>query len=80
MILKVLIQEKHTKLDKVDCDSTWVIYLCSYKKCGGQYVGKSKTPFKIRHSNHKREIKNKMGVLANTMGLVVAVDMKTSPL
>ena len=50
------------------CNSEWVIYLCSCKKCGGQYVGKSKTPFKIRHSNHKREIKNKIGGLGHHYG------------
>ena len=27
------------------------------KKCEGQYVGKSETKFKLRHSNHKQEIK-----------------------
>ena len=53
---------------RVDCTSEWVIYLCSCKKCGGQYVGKSKTPFKLRHSNHKREIKNKIGGLGHHYG------------
>ena len=53
---------------KVDCNSSWVIYLCSCKKCGGQYVGKSKTKFKIRHSNHKQEIKNKIGGLGHHYG------------
>ena len=49
--------KKYKIKQKVDCDSAWVIYLCSCKKCGGQYVGKSKTPFKTRHSNHKQEVK-----------------------
>ena len=31
--------------------------------CLGQYVGKSETPFKVRHSNHKREIKTNIGGL-----------------
>ena len=53
---------------KLDFNSAWVIYLCSCKKCGGQYVGKSKTPFKIRHSNHKREIKNEIGGLGHHYG------------
>ena len=53
---------------KLDCDSAWVIYLCTCKKCGGQYVGKSKTPFKLRHSNHKQEIKNKIGGLGHHYG------------
>ena len=37
-------------------DSSWLIYLATCKKCRGQYVGKSQTVFKKRHSNHKREI------------------------
>ena len=53
---------------RLDCDSAWVIYLCSCRKCGGQYVGKSKTPFKLRHSNHKQEIKNKVGGLGHHYG------------
>ena len=53
---------------RVDCDSSWVIYLCSCQKCGGQYVGKSKTPFKLRHSNHKQEVKKKIGGLGHHYG------------
>ena len=53
---------------KVDCTSSWVIYLCSCKKCGGQYVGKSKTDFKRRHSNHKQEIKKEVGGLGHHYG------------
>ena len=34
----------------------------------GQYVGKSQTPFKARHSNHKREIKSKVGGLGQHYG------------
>ena len=45
---------------KVDCDSEWVIYLITCKKCAGHYVGKSKTEYKFRHSNHKQEIIKKM--------------------
>jgi hypothetical protein len=53
---------------RVDCDSAWVIYLCSCKKCGGQYVGESKTPFKLRHSNHKQEIRKQIGGLGHHYG------------
>ena len=53
---------------RIDCDSAWLIYLCSCKKCGGQYVGKSKTPFMLRHSNHKQEIKKKVGGLGTHYG------------
>ena len=64
----------------VTCTSAWVIYLSTCKKCKGQYVGKSKTIFKLRHSNHKMEIKNEKGVLATTMEVGVAAVMPTSPL
>ena len=50
---------------RLDCDSDFVIYLVTCSKCHGQYVGKSKTKFKLRHSNHKREIKNDIGGLGH---------------
>ena len=53
---------------KVTCNSSWVIYLCSCRKCGGQYVGKSETTFKKRHSNHKQEIKKEVGGLGHHYG------------
>ena len=31
-------------------------------------MGKSQTPFKLRHSNHKQEIKTKIGGLGNHYG------------
>ena len=43
------------------CDSD----LVTCKRCKGQYVGKSKTVFKKRHSNHKCEIRNKIGGLGH---------------
>ena len=53
---------------KLNCDSSFIIYLVTCKKCGGQYVGKSQTPFKKGHSNHKQEIKNKIGGLGHHYG------------
>ena len=53
---------------KLNCDSSYVIYLATCKKCRGQYVGKSTTPFKKRHSNHKQEIKRKYGGLDHHYG------------
>ena len=53
---------------KLNCDSSYVIYLATCKKCGGQYVGKSTTPFKKRHSNHKQEIKKEYGGLGHHYG------------
>ena len=52
----------------MDCDSEWVIYLVTCQKCKGQYVGKSKTPFKRRHSNHKVEIQKQVGGLGHHFG------------
>ena len=45
------------------CDSDFVIYLATCQKCDGQYIGKSKTIFKVRHSNHKQEVKREYGGL-----------------
>ena len=53
---------------RVTCDSEYVIYLGTCKKCDGQYVGKSQTPFKRRHSNHKQEVKKKIGGLGHHYG------------
>ena len=50
------------------CDSNFVIYLVTCNLCSGQYVGKSQTPFKSRHSRHKYEIKNKIGGLGHHYG------------
>ena len=52
----------------LNCDSSYVIYLATCKNCKGQYVGKSTTPFKKRHSNHKQEIKKKYGGLRHHYG------------
>ena len=38
------------------------------QESGGQCVGKSETQFKKRHSNHKQEIKNKVGGLGHHYG------------
>ena len=53
---------------KVTCDSDYVIYLGTCRKCQGQYVGKSQTIFKKRHSNHKQEVKKKVGGLGHHYG------------
>ena len=53
---------------KVNCNSSFVIYLGTCGKCGGQYVGKSQTALKVRHSNHKQEIKKKVGGLGQHYG------------
>ena len=53
---------------RLDCTSSYLIYLATCKRCGGQYVGKSTTPFKIRHSNHKKEIESGRGGLGNHFG------------
>ena len=53
---------------RIDCDSTYVIYLATCKSCKGQYVGKSVTSFKKRHSNHCQEIKHGRGGLGQHYG------------
>ena len=53
---------------RLDCDSSFVIYLATCRKCKGQYIGKSSTSFKKRHSNHKQEIKKSYGGLGHHYG------------
>ena len=53
---------------RLDCDSSSVIYLATYQKCKGQYIGKSTTPFKKRHSNHKQEVRWGKGGLGQHFG------------
>ena len=51
-----------------NCGSEFVIYLATCLRCQGQYVGKSTTAFRKRHSNHKQEIKHKKGGLGKHFG------------
>ena len=59
---------RYTMQQRITCDSSFVIYLGSCLKCGGQYVGKSTQQFKRRHSGHKQEIKNMIGGLGHHYG------------
>ena len=52
----------------LDCNSSFVVYLATCKRCCGQYVGKSQTKLKTRHSNHKSEIKRRIGGLGHHYG------------
>ena len=61
-------QKQYTIRQSVNCKSDWVIYLGTCLKCKGQYVGKSKTVMKVRHSNHKQEIKKQLGGLGHHYG------------
>ena len=58
-------QKRYKIKQKMDCDSDYLVYLVTCKKCHGQYFGKSQTKFKLRHSNHKREIKGDIGGLGH---------------
>ena len=53
---------------RVNCQSTYVIYLGTCTKCRGQYVGKTTKEFRRRHSGHKSEIKNLIGGLGHHYG------------
>ena len=61
-------QKEYTIRQSVNCESEWVIYLGTCLKCKGQYVGKSKTKMKTRHSNHKQEVKKQIGGLGHHYG------------
>ena len=61
-------QQQHSKVIKltkllkstirVNCKSSFVIYLLECCICNIQYVGKSETPFNIRLHNHRKDVKN----------------------
>ena len=49
-------------------ESDFVIYLGTCQKCKGQYVGKTQTLIKTRHSNHNQQIKRQVGGLRHHNG------------
>ena len=53
---------------RLDCNSSFVVYLATCRRCRGQYVGKTSNTFKKRHSGHKQEIKNQIGGLGGHYG------------
>jgi hypothetical protein len=53
---------------KITCESPFVIYLSTCRNCKGQFVGRSETPFRLRHLNHKQEIKHRRGGLGQHYG------------
>ena len=61
-------KKSYTIRKSLNCQSKFVIYLATCQKCSGQYVGKATTQFKVRHSNHRQEIKNRIGGLGNHYG------------
>ena len=61
-------QKKYKINQSLDCNSKYIVYLVTCKKCAGQYVGKSSQLFKRRHSGHKQDIKNCNGGLGQHYG------------
>ena len=61
-------RKMYTMKQKVNCQSSYIIYLVTCQKCLGQYVGKSTQAFTRRHSGHKQEIKNRIGGLGQHYG------------
>ena len=49
--------KSYTVKQNISCDSKFIVYLGTCKKCRGEYIAKSTQPFKRRHSGHKQEIK-----------------------
>ena len=41
----------------LDCNSSNVVYLISYKSCGKQYVESTTTKFRLRFNNHKSRMR-----------------------
>ena len=49
---------------RVNCKTSFIIYLLECYICNIQYVGKSETPFNIRLNNHRKDVKNPNAVPA----------------
>ena len=52
------IKRLKSTIDRVNCKSSFIIYLLECYICNIQYVGKSETPFNIRLNNHRKDIKH----------------------
>ena len=42
--------------EKINCKMTWLLYLCTCKKCSIQYVGKTEWPFNQRLNKHRFDV------------------------
>ena len=42
--------------EKMNCKDSWLIYLCSCKKCNIQYTGKTEWPFNVRLNKYRFDI------------------------
>ena len=62
------VKKVYTIRQKVNCNSSYIVYLGTCQKCKGQYVGKSTQQFRRRHSGHKSEIKRQYGGLGHHYG------------
>ena len=40
----------------MDCKMSWLLYLCTCKKCSIQYVGKTEWPFNQRLNKHRFDV------------------------
>ena len=56
-------KRKYPIRQKISCRSSYMIYLIFCRNCKGNYVGKTKREFRLRHSGHKQEITNRTGGL-----------------
>ena len=61
---------------KVNCNSSFIVYLGTCRKCGGQYVGKSTQPFKRGILDTGARSKGSMVGWATTMGGQMDVGMR----
>ena len=50
---------------KINCKSSFAICLLEYYICNIQYMGKSETPFNIRLSNHRKDVRNPNAIRAS---------------
>ena len=71
-------QKTYRIRQKLDCNSSYVIYLATFLRCGEKYVGKSKPLSKLVIATTSKKLRKKWGVWGNIMG-GMGVDTRTYP-
>ena len=58
-----------------NCKTEPAIYLMEWTICNIQYVGKNETPFKIKLSNHRKDVKNPKAIMSDKHFQKMVIDL-----
>ena len=59
------ISENYNNIKHINCKAEYTIYHMECTPGNLQYVGKNETPFNIRLSNHRKDVKDPKAILAD---------------